>query len=247
MLRYAALSDVGLVRKNNEDSCYAGCPLGGLEENLFIVADGMGGHKGGAYASRFVVRKIPEILPGRNRKKGIVAALRESVERTNRALFQISQEQASLQGMGSTLVMAWFDKTEWIILNVGDSRCYLFQEDALKQITRDHSLVEEMVREGVLDRSDPLYQSNRHKITRAMGSEPFVEEDIFTVPAVPGQRLLLCTDGLHGMIGDEAIAQVLREEADIDRGAARLLRMAREAGGQDNITVLLLEYRAEEE
>lgn len=247
MLRYAAFSDVGLVRKNNEDSCYAGCPLGGLEENLFLVADGMGGHRGGSYASRFVVHKIPELLPGRNRKRGMTEALKESVERANRALYQISQDQEELNGMGSTLVMAWFDKKEWIILNVGDSRCYLFEEDSLQQITQDHSLVEEMVRQGVLERSDPLYQSNRHKITRAMGTEPYVEEDTFTLPVRSGQRLLLCTDGLHGMVSDEEIAQVLREEEDINRGAAKLLRMAQEAGGQDNITVLLIEYREESE
>nr|MBQ6241801.1 Stp1/IreP family PP2C-type Ser/Thr phosphatase [Lachnospiraceae bacterium] len=247
MLRYAAKTDVGLVRQNNEDSFYTGCPLGGLEDNLFIVADGMGGHKGGEYASRFVVRKIPDNLKLTGRKNGVLNALREAVENTNKALNQLSTDLDYLQGMGSTVVMAYFNKTEWIVLNVGDSRAYLFENDELRQITLDHSWVEEMVRQGVLERDDPMYLANRNKITRAMGAEPTVEEDVFLVPAASGQRLLLCSDGLHGMLSDEEIAAVLREEADVDRAVSRLLHLALEAGGQDNITILLAEYREETE
>lgn len=247
MLQFAAFSDVGLVRKDNEDSCYSGCPLGGLEENLFIVADGMGGHRGGSYASRFVVHKIPELLPGRNRDRGILNALMESVERTNRALYQISQDQPDLNGMGSTLVMAYLDKKEWLFINVGDSRAYVYFEDQLDQITQDHSLVEELVRLGRLNREDKLYQTNRNVITRAMGIDPVVEEDCFTWPAKAGQRILLCSDGLHGMISDEAIAAVLREEADTTRAAARLMKEAKDAGGKDNITILLIDYREEKD
>ncbi|MBO4839016.1 MAG: Stp1/IreP family PP2C-type Ser/Thr phosphatase [Lachnospiraceae bacterium] len=247
MLQYAAKTDVGLVRQNNEDSFYTGCPLGGLENNLFIVADGMGGHKGGEYASRFVVRKIPDNLKAIGRKNGVLNALRDAVENTNRALNQLSLELDYLQGMGSTVVMAYFNKTEWIVVNVGDSRAYLFENDELRQITLDHSWVEEMVRQGVLERDDPMYLANRNKITRAMGSEATVEEDVFLVPAASGQRLLLCSDGLHGMVSDEDIAAVLRGEEDVDRAASRLLRMAMDAGGQDNITILLVEYREETE
>ncbi len=247
MLRYAARTDVGLVRQNNEDSFYTGCPLGGLENNLFIVADGMGGHKGGEYASRFVVRRIPDRLKETGRKNGVLNALREAVESTNKDLNQISREEESLQGMGSTLVMAYFNKTEWIVINVGDSRAYLLEDGELQQITLDHSWVEEMVRQGVLERDDPMYLANRNKITRAMGSEPVVEEDVFLVPAASGQRLLLCSDGLHGMLSDDEIAAVLREEEDVDRAASRLLHLAMEAGGQDNITILLAEYRDETE
>ncbi|MBP3728706.1 MAG: Stp1/IreP family PP2C-type Ser/Thr phosphatase [Lachnospiraceae bacterium] len=247
MLQVAAYTDVGLVRKNNEDACYTGCPLGGLEDNLFIVADGMGGHKGGHFASHFVVHKIPELLPGRNREYGILPALRESIDRTNKALYQIAQDREDLEGMGSTLVMAWFDKKEWIIINVGDSRAYLFFEDELVQITRDHSLVEEMVRQNRLTKEDPMYAAHKHVITRAMGTEALVEEDCFILPAETGQRLLLCSDGLHGMVPDEEIAQVLREEAEGQRAAARLLAMAKDAGGRDNITILLIDYRDEKQ
>ena len=247
MLRYAAVTDVGLVRQNNEDSYYIGCPLGGLEENLFIVADGMGGHKGGEYASHFVVQKIPELLKRRTVRGNLPAALQEAVERTNKALYQISQDEEALNGMGSTLVLAYFDKEVWRIINVGDSRAYTYYQDQLEQITVDHSLVEELVRSGKLDRDDPLYHANRNVIMRAMGVDAYVEEDLFEVPARSGMRLLLCSDGLHGLVDDETIARVLGEEPDPDQAIERLVNLAKEAGGKDNVTALLIDYTAENE
>ena len=247
MLRYAALSDVGLVRRKNEDSYYIGCPLGGLEENLFIVADGMGGHRGGCYASRFVVQKIPQLLKEDPRTKKISGTLLRAVENTNAALYKISKEDEELEGMGSTLVMALCYKKRWELINVGDSRAYVWEGESLRQITQDHSLVEEMVRAGRLNREDPLYQEQKHVITRAMGIEPLVMEDAFSLPLREGQRLLLCSDGLHGMVSDEAIAAVLKEEADTERAAGRLLDMALEAGGRDNITLILIDYQEENE
>lgn len=247
MLRYAALSDVGLVRKKNEDSYYIGCPMGGLEENLFIVADGMGGHKGGSYASRFIVQKIPQLLKEAPRPKKPEAMLQNAVEKTNAALYKISQEQEELAGMGSTLVVALCLKKRWELINIGDSRAYIWEKGSLSQITQDHSLVEEMVRFGRLERQDPLYQEQKHVITRAVGIDPVVMEDYFSLPAVDGQRLLLCSDGLHGMISDEEIASVLREEPDTNLAAGRLMDMALEAGGKDNITLILIDYQEENE
>jgi len=245
MLRFAALTDVGLVRRNNEDSFYIGCPLGGLEENLFIVADGMGGHKGGEYASRFVVQKVPDLLKRRLVKGTLVASLEEAVERTNRALYQISQDEEDLNGMGSTLVLAYLDKDMWRIINVGDSRAYLYTDNTLRQLTEDHSLVEEMVRSGRLERNDPLYQANRNVILRAMGVEPYVEEDTFSVAAEPGSRLLLCSDGLHGMLDDTSIAGILAEETDTQAAVQKLIEAAKEAGGRDNVTAVLIDCVAE--
>lgn len=242
MLRHSAFSDIGLVRRNNEDSLFIGCPLGGLEENLFVVADGMGGHKGGEYASRFVARKIPEILQNRGRKGGIRRALEEATEKANSALYQISQHQEDLQGLGSTLVMAFWDKKRWHIINVGDSRAYLFREGALQKITEDHSLVEEMVREGRLKRGDEMYRMNRHVITRAMGTEPYVEEDYFCVEAQPGSRLLLCSDGLHGMLEEGTLEDILATVPETDLAAERLIGAAKKGGGKDNITLILIDY-----
>ncbi len=247
MLRYAAATDVGLVRQNNEDSYYIGCPLGGLEENLFIVADGMGGHKGGEYASHFVVQKVPELLKRRTVRGNLPVALQEAVERTNKALYQISQDEEALNGMGSTLVLAYFDKEVWRIINVGDSRAYTYYQDQLEQITADHSLVEELVRSGRLDRGDPLYLAHRNVIMRAMGVDAYVEEDLFEVPVRSGMRLLLCSDGLHGLVDDETIARVLGEEPDPDQAVTRLVSLAKEAGGKDNVTAVLIDYTAENE
>ena len=241
MLRYAAFTDIGLVRKNNEDSLYIGCPWGGLEENLFVVADGMGGHKGGEYASRFVARRIPEILHSRGKKGNIDLALEEATEKVNAALYRISQESEELSGLGSTLVMAFWDKSRFHIINVGDSRAYLFADGELIQITEDHSLVEEMVRSGRLERDDEMYRANRNVITRAMGTEPYVEEDLFTAEAAPGSRLLLCTDGLHGMLEEEEIIRILSEEEDTEAAAERLVLEAKKGGGRDNITVILID------
>ena len=147
--------------------------------------------------------------------------------------------------MGSTLVLAYLDKDEWIIVNVGDSRVYQYRDHELIQITEDHSQVEELVRAGRLERTDALYLANRHVITRAMGVEPYVEEDLFTAPAVPGSRLLLCSDGLHGMIEDSEIAAVLEEEGDLNAAARRLITLAKERGGRDNVTLILVEIQEE--
>lgn len=247
MLRYAAFTDIGLVRKNNEDSLYIGCPWGGLEENLFVVADGMGGHKGGEYASRFVARRIPEILHSRGRKGNIDLALEEATEKVNAALFRISQESEELSGLGSTLVMAFWDRSRFHIINVGDSRAYLFRNGELIQITEDHSLVEEMVRDGRLERDDEMYLANRNVITRAMGTEPYVEEDVFLAEAVPGNRLLLCTDGLHGMLAEEEIIRILSEVSDTEEAAEQLVLEAKKGGGKDNITVILVDVLEEKQ
>ena len=246
MLKVAAFTDIGLVRQNNEDSLYIGCPWGGLEENLFVVADGMGGHKGGEYASRFVARRIPELLHARGKKGNIDRALEEATEKANAALYRISCESEELKGLGSTLVMAYWDKSRFHIINVGDSRAYLFRDGLLMQVTEDHSLVEEMVRSGRLERDDEMYRANRHVITRAMGTEPYVDEDLFRVEAPPGSRLLLCTDGLHGMLEGDLITGILMEEEDTEAAAERLVAEAKKGGGKDNITVILIDVLEEE-
>ncbi|MBQ4424406.1 MAG: Stp1/IreP family PP2C-type Ser/Thr phosphatase [Lachnospiraceae bacterium] len=246
MIRYAAVTDTGLVRKNNEDSLYIGCPFGGIEDTLFIVADGMGGHQGGEIASRFVVQKIPELLGKMKGRSDPFHFLEQVTEKTNAALYQLAQEKEELRGMGSTLVMAYFEEGIWHVINVGDSRAYYYIDGVLQQITKDHSLVEEMVEAGRLQRDDPLYRVNRNVITRAMGAEPYVEEDYFQIETAPGGRLLLCTDGLHGMVPDDLIAQVLEEEPDPDTAAVSLVQMARDAGGKDNITAIVADCTEED-
>ena len=239
-MRYSALTDLGLVRSNNEDSLFARDSSIGRLDNLFIVADGMGGHVGGEYASAFVVSKIPDLLEKRQKEERLADTLLTVTDRANRALYQLSRNDKRLQGMGSTLVMTTIRDGEAHVINVGDSRLYRF-DGVLMQVTRDHSLVDEMVEQGKLTKDDPFYAANKNVITRAMGIGAYVEPDYFLVPLGPGNRLLLCSDGLSGMVEDEKIAQVLREVPDTDAAASRLMEMAREAGGKDNITVILID------
>lgn len=245
-MRYSALTDLGLVRSNNEDSLYAGDSKVGRLDNLFIVADGMGGHVGGEYASAFVVSKIPDLLEKRQKEESISDTLLTVTDRTNKALYQISRNDKRLQGMGSTLVMTSIAGGEAHVINVGDSRLYRF-DGQLVQITRDHSLVDEMVAKGRLTKDDPFYAANKNVITRAMGIGAYVEPDYFCVPLQKGDRLLLCSDGLSGMVDDETIAAVLAGEPDTAAAAEKLMELAKEAGGRDNITVILIDPDAENE
>ena len=245
-MRYSALTDLGLVRSNNEDSLYAGDSRVGRLDNLFIVADGMGGHVGGEYASAFVVSKIPDLLEKRQKEESISDTLLTVTDRTNKALYQISRNDKRLQGMGSTLVMTTVMGGEAHVINVGDSRLYRF-DGQLAQITRDHSLVDEMVAKGRLTKDDPFYDAHKNVITRAMGIGAYVEPDYFCVPLQKGDRLLLCSDGLSGMVGDAVIADVLAGEPDTAAAAEKLMELAKEAGGKDNITVILIDPDAENE
>ena len=239
-MRYSALTDIGLVRSNNEDSLYAGDSAVGRLDNLFIVADGMGGHVGGEYASAFVVSKIPDLLDKRKHEENISDTLLIVTDRTNKALYQLSRNDKRLQGMGSTLVMTSIEGGTAHVINVGDSRLYHF-DGTLTQVTNDHSLVEEMVAEGKLTKDDPFYAANKNVITRAMGITARVEPDYFRVPLGPGSRLLLCSDGLSGMVDDAAIAEVLANEPDTAAAAEKLMALAKEAGGRDNITVIVVD------
>ena len=239
-MRYSALTDIGLVRSNNEDSLYAGDSAVGRLDNLFIVADGMGGHVGGEYASAFVVSKIPDLLDKRKHEENISDTLLIVTDRTNKALYQLSRNDKRLQGMGSTLVMTSIEGGTAHVINVGDSRLYHF-DGTLTQVTNDHSLVDEMVAEGKLTKDDPFYAANKNVITRAMGITARVEPDYFHVPLGPGSRLLLCSDGLSGMVDDAAIADVLANEPDTAAAAEKLMALAKEAGGRDNITVIVVD------
>ncbi|MBQ6292697.1 MAG: Stp1/IreP family PP2C-type Ser/Thr phosphatase [Lachnospiraceae bacterium] len=239
-MRYSALTDIGLVRSNNEDSLYAGDSAVGRLDNLFIVADGMGGHVGGEYASAFVVSKIPDLLEKRKQGESISDTLLIVTDRTNKALYQLSRNDKRLQGMGSTMVMASIEGGTAHVINVGDSRLYHF-DGTLTQVTKDHSMVDEMVAQGKLTKDDPFYAANKNMITRAMGVGSRVEPDYFCVSLGPGSRLLLCSDGLSGMVDDDTIAEVLANEPDTAAAAEKLMALAKEAGGKDNITVIVID------
>jgi protein phosphatase len=213
--------------------------LGDLD-NLFIVADGMGGYQGGEYASQFVVRRTHEVLRRRLRRGEPKTVLEQTLVLVNKELYSVSQETDSLRGMGTTVVMATEKNGIWTVLNAGDSRLYHY-DGVLNQITKDHSWVEEMVARGALSRDDPIYDARKNVITRAVGIAPFVEPDLFELKPAPGDRILMCSDGLSNMLDRETISRILYRKRDPEEAAARLVELANENGGKDNISVIVIE------
>jgi protein phosphatase len=224
-----AATDVGRVRDGNEDNYLVDDATG-----LVAVADGMGGHRAGEVASATAVEALrAAITSGR--------PLRESIEDANAAVFAKSLTDSSLRGMGTTLTAGTLATDGTLLLgHVGDSRAYLLHDGELRQVTEDHSLVEELVREGRLTADEAAVHPQRSIITRALGVDASVEVDVYPVELVPGDRLLLCSDGLTGMVQADDIAATLRREDDPGRAATQLVDAANQAGGEDNITVVIV-------
>ena len=234
-----ALTDVGRMRQMNQDSVYyTQEPVGNLP-NLFLVADGMGGHQAGDYASRKAIELLLEEIRCDENHDPIVV-LKSCVEKMNAALWRISREVPGLNGMGTTLVGAVLSGDTLYVVNVGDSRLYLMDE-TIHQITRDHSLVEEMVAQGRMERGSREYQAQKNVITRAIGVMGAVTADFYEVVLAPGEKILLCSDGLSNMIKDEEILTIVSRELSLEERTAALVEAANLSGGRDNITVILIE------
>lgn len=232
-----AATDVGRVRASNQDNL-----LVAEADDLFAVADGMGGHQGGEEASAVAVAALRAAYRGRDDADGLV----ESVRRANSAVWQRSREDPALSGMGTTLTAAALVRVageeRLAVTNVGDSRAYLFRDGQLTQLTDDDSLVGEMVRKGELTEEEAAVHPNRHVLTRALGMDPDLEVGA-PVEVLPraGDRLLLCSDGLFNELGEPDITAVLRRLPDPGEAARELVARARTAGGSDNITVVVVD------
>lgn len=238
---YFAASDTGRVREQNEDFSFAtDQPVGGLD-NLFVVCDGMGGHNAGEYASEGAVRLMLDAVRVSTRAADPYEVLGRSIEAANREIHRRSVDDPSKAGMGTTLVAATIQSGVLYAANVGDSRLYVHDRRELSQVTRDHSYVEEMVRKGLLSPEEARYHRDRNKITRAVGVLDEVRIDFFDVEVTSGTQILLCSDGLTGMLEDGQIAGVLSSGVDVRERGETLIRMANENGGRDNITVVLVE------
>lgn len=227
--RYAAASDVGLVRTNNEDAFLAVPPL-------FAVADGMGGHRAGEVASAGALRAL-ESQASRD-GDSLVAA----VEAANLAVFQEATANPDLAGMGTTITAMQVAAGSVKIVHVGDSRAYLLRDHRLRRLTRDHTVVERLAREGRIAVEDVERHPQRSVLERALGVSPEVDVDVQLIDVRPGDRLLLCTDGLSSMLSDDEIRKVLLSERDPDAAADRLLAGALQAGGKDNVTAVLVDF-----
>ena len=223
-LRVGARTDVGRVRKGNEDSYTA-------NEPLFVVADGMGGHQGGEVASGLALETIG---------KGD-GTLEERVREANAAVYRRAGGDPGLAGMGTTLTALQADGDVLRMAHVGDSRAYMLRDGRLQRLTKDHTVVERLVDEGKLTSEEAEMHPQRNILTRALGVDEAVQVDQGAIEPRPGDRLLLCSDGLHGMIDAEGIRRILTEQADPQAAADALVEAANEAGGQDNITAIVID------
>lgn len=230
-----AKSDVGRVRDGNEDSFL-------LQEPYFAVADGMGGHLAGDVASRIAVQTISEHTDdGSAGPEGLERAVKDA----NAAIYSKASSDPSLHGMGTTCTLALVDGSNLHIAHVGDSRAYLLRNDDISLLTEDHTLVGRMVKEGRLQPEEAERHPQRSIITRALGVDAEVEVDLLTIPVEIGDRVLLCSDGLTSMISAETIHEILSRNKDPQTAVEKLIEAANEAGGEDNITAVLLAFEEE--
>lgn len=244
MLRSYATTDIGRKRQLNQDFIYLSeVPVGNLP-NVFVVADGMGGHNAGDYASRYAVETLVEEIE-LSFEKNPVKILGRAIDRANRMIRQRAREDISYSGMGTTMVIATFIGRYLEVANVGDSRLYVIS-DRIRQITQDHSLVEEMVRMGGIDRASARNHPDKNIITRAIGARDYVEADFFNLELHTGDMVLLCSDGLTNMVDDETIFRILKCGGSLEDRVEELVRVANQNGGKDNISVIVIEPLADE-
>ena len=238
MKAYSA-TDVGRVRKMNQDYIFASeTPVGNLP-NLFVVADGMGGHKAGDFASSHGVSVLLESIRN-DREFNPIKIIRHAMEKANVQILEQAQQNDDLAGMGTTMVVCSIVGHYAYVANVGDSRLYV-AGDAIQQITRDHSLVAEMVRLGQLDEEEARNHPDKNIITRAMGIVREVAIDFFDIRLEENSRILMCSDGLSNMLTDEEMFRILKECEQGEDPTERLIGRANENGGKDNIAVIVVE------
>ena len=233
-----SITDIGKKRTVNQDYIYCEDKAIGNLPNLFIVADGMGGHNAGDFASRYCVDTITKHII-KSKRKTPIGILEDAIKTANEELLLKAEEQKELDGMGTTLVAATIFNDIMYVANIGDSRLYVIN-DNIKQITEDHSLVEEMIKTGELPRKEARFHPNKNVITRALGSGKSVSPDYFEVSLESGDIVLMCSDGLSNMMDDEEILNIVNENGEIELIGRRLIEKANEYGGKDNIAIILI-------
>ncbi len=237
-------TDIGMVREVNQDYVYVSdLPVGKLP-NLFIVADGMGGHKAGEYASRFTVEVVKDEL-AKSMEEGPEAMIRQAITSANQRLLETARQDSKLEGMGTTLVVATVIERTLYFANVGDSRLYLLNHD-IKQVSKDHSLVQEMVRLGGIKQEDAKNHPDKNIITRAIGAKEQVEVDFYEYRLKKGDMIIMCTDGLSNMVEDTEILHIVKGSRDIVEAVEELINKANENGGKDNIGIVAVDAFADE-
>ncbi|APZ42220.1 Stp1/IreP family PP2C-type Ser/Thr phosphatase [Acidihalobacter ferrooxydans] len=246
-----AVSDRGLVRQKNEDYVVADGKIG-----VFVLADGMGGHRGGEVASEIAAKtvlkhlqsKVPELLPGELDERvgytGESVAAREAVIKANQEIYQTAQTQPQYEGMGTTLVVVAFYLDRMSVAHVGDSRLYRFRQGQLAQLTSDHTMRQELIDRGFYTENEAGNMIQRNLVTRALGVDTSVAVDVREDLVLPDDFYLMCSDGLYDMLDDEMIAAVIKEENSTENCAHKLVNMANSSGGKDNISVICIRKKS---
>ncbi len=239
MISYG-ITDVGIKRKVNQDTVYVNDGRVGNLPNLYIVADGMGGELAGDYASAKCVEMVVEGITN-SKESEPVKLLEQAIQSANQTINTESKTDPNKAGMGTTLVIATIIDGHLYVANVGDSRLYVATATKLLQITKDHSVVAELVRTGELDEDDARTDKRKNMITRAVGAETKISPDYFDVVLKGSERILLCSDGLTNMVEDKDIYSIITDNSSIEARAKKLIRLANSNGGKDNISVVVIE------
>lgn len=240
-MRAEFLTDRGLVRTHNEDS-------GGIYYNtdgqlLAVIADGMGGHRAGDVASKMAVSLIQENWEEQQSFQTIEETekwLTDTLAMINEAIYEKSKNNPEYNGMGTTVVVAICTKEYITIAHIGDSRCYIAYQKTFEQITEDHSLVNELIRTGQLSEKDAMYHPRKNVVLKALGTEEVVEADVKSISIMEEYRLLLCSDGLSDKVENHELSEMVEAQKDLKEIAHDLVNLAKERGGEDNISVILI-------
>ncbi|GGA08584.1 protein phosphatase [Paenibacillus marchantiophytorum] len=242
-MKMVSRTDIGKVRLVNEDRATIQHELGGL--SLAIVADGMGGHQAGDIASQMAIDMIQAQLQSIHWGMPVEACkqvLKEAIEHANEKIYEFASGQENYHGMGTTVVAVIASQELIIIGHIGDSRAYKITDDAITQLTEDHSLVYELVKNGQITMEEADHHPRRNWITRALGTEPGVEVDLYEYAWRPGETILICSDGLSGLVDANEIQRIVKSHANLEEAAEHLIQSALDEGGDDNVTVVLLAH-----
>lgn len=240
-MKISFMTDTGCMRSQNQDAVFASSePIGSLP-NLFLIADGMGGYSAGDYASKKAIDLVKESI-AKDLGTDAVPAIQHGITIANETIYQEACADADKAGMGTTMVAATIDGEKMLrVANVGDSRLYIVRDGELQQVTRDHSVIGEMVRKGEMTKEEARNHPKRNLITRAVGAEAKVRVDFFDVDVSDVTAILMCTDGLTTMVDESHILEILTSKDTIDDKTEKLIQNANDGGGKDNITVILIE------
>lgn len=240
-MRYTSATDKGLVRSNNED--FHGAAQVG-DDSVFVIADGMGGHAVGELASRtavdYVLQTLPRELEAAKTKKDLEDVLHLLVEKTNVKVYLESLDDKEYQGMGTTLTVAVLRDWRLYISHIGDCRVYLLHGSGLDRLTVDHTLVQELIDSGSITEEEAMTHPKRHILLKSLGVNEYMSPDTYSFDISEGDLILMCSDGLYGYVEEEEIRSILRRHKDLDLCAKNLIDAANNAGGKDNVTVILI-------